>query len=242
VAVRRLRAVLRVAKPMLESGWVDDLRTELEWLGDQLSPVRDLHVLRGYLQRELHSLPSHQSRAGRQLLELLDQDHERAREALLGVLDAEQYLQLLASLDAAATAPPVRDTDVGVEQLAAKEFRKLRKLHRELSSDPSPAELHRLRIRGKRARYAAELAATATGAAAKTFVERAKALQDVLGEHQDAVVAEDAVTDLALRSGDPQACLAAGRIVERQQDRRRRARKAFPKAWKKLHRAGGRAW
>ena len=242
VAVRRSRAVLRVAKPMLDPEWVDGLRAELEWLGDQLAPVRDLDVLRDYLERELESLPPRQTLAGRKLLELLSGDHDRAREHLLEVLDGDRYLQLLAALDRAAAAPRVRDAEVSVEQLAGKEFRKLRTRHRRLPRDPSAAELHKLRIRGKRARYAAELAATTRGGAAKRFIKRAKALQDVLGEHQDAVVAEDAITDLAARSSDPQACLAAGRIIERQPERRRRARKDFPKAWKRVRRAGKRAW
>ena len=242
VAVRRSRAVLRVAKPMLDPDWVDRLRAELEWLGDHLAPVRDLDVLSAYLERELASLPSRQAHPAQQLLELLAEDHERARRVLLDVLDSDRYLQLLAALEAAATAPRVRAADVRVEQLARKEFRKLRKRRRRLGSNPSAAQLHALRIRGKRARYAAELAAPATGGAAKRFIDRAKVLQDVLGEHQDAVVAEGAIFDLAARAKSAGASLAAGRIIERQLDRRRRARDAFPKAWRRLGRAGDRAW
>ncbi len=36
VAVRRLRAVLRAARPMLDPEWVEGLRAELDWLGDHL--------------------------------------------------------------------------------------------------------------------------------------------------------------------------------------------------------------
>ncbi len=242
VAVRRSRAVLRVVKPMLDPGWLSRLRAELEWLGDHLAPVRDLDVLSVYLERELASLPSPEAYSGRHLLELLAEDHEQARRALLGVLDSERYLQLLAALDAAATAPRVQDAGVGVDQLARKEFRKLRKRHRRLRSDPSAGELHKFRVRGKRARYAAELAATTTGGAAKRFIDRAKVLQDVLGEHQDAIVAENAVRGLAARSRSAEASLAAGRMIERQQDRRRQARDDFPKAWKRLRQAGDQAW
>jgi CHAD domain-containing protein len=242
VAVRRLRAVLRAARPMLDPDWVDGLRAELEWLGDHLAPVRDLDVLRAYLEGELPTLPPSDSESGRQLLAPLRDDYERAREALLGALDSDRYLQLLDALDAAAAAPRVRDADIRVEELARKEFRRLRKRRRRLGPDPSAAELHKLRIRGKRARYAAELAASTRGGAAKRFIERAEAFQDVLGEHQDAIVAEKAVRGLAARARSTGASLAAGRIVERQQARRREARDAFPKAWKRLRRAGNRAW
>ena len=45
----------------------------------------------------------------------------------------------------------------------------------------------------KRARYAAELAGFAN------YVQAAKVLQDVLGEHPDAVVAAERLRDLATR-------------------------------------------
>jgi CHAD domain-containing protein len=116
---------------------------------------------------------------------------------LLDTLESDRYLNLLSHLDAAAAAPRVRDTRAVLEQLARKEFRKLRKHHRRLGGDPSAAALHEFRIRGKRARYAAELAARSRGAPATRFVARAEKLQDVLGQHQDAIVAEHELNKLA---------------------------------------------
>ena len=84
-----------------------------------------------------------------------------------------------------------------------------------------------MRKKGKRARYAAELAGW------KESVRQAKKLQDVLGEHQDAVVAAERLRELAAEAAPGQA-LAAGRLVEREQERRAVARAAWPKAWKKL--------
>jgi hypothetical protein len=51
-------------------------------------------------------------------------------------------------------------------------------------------ELHRIRIRAKRSRYAAEAFAPVAGRTARTFAERMKRLQDLLGEQHDAVVNE----------------------------------------------------
>ncbi|HXL43219.1 MAG TPA: CHAD domain-containing protein, partial [Gaiellaceae bacterium] len=42
VAVRRSRAILRGARPLLDEQWADSLRAELGWLGQALGPVRDL--------------------------------------------------------------------------------------------------------------------------------------------------------------------------------------------------------
>jgi hypothetical protein len=50
-------------------------------------------------------------------------------------------------------------------------------------------------------------------------------LQDAAGAHQDAAVAEERLRGLA----DPETALVIGRLVERQHDRRRQARKAWTK-------------
>jgi CHAD domain-containing protein len=72
-------------------------------------------------------------------------------------------------------------------------------------------------------------------------VREAKAFQDVLGEHQDAVVAEARLRELA-RSADPAAARATGRLVERLHLTRERARAGLPRAWRRLERAGAKAW
>jgi CHAD domain-containing protein len=64
-------------------------------------------------------------------------------------------------------------------------------------------------------------------------VKRAKKLQDVLGDHQDAVVAAGRLRALAAGS-TPELALVAGRLVEREEERRLEARAAWPKAWQKF--------
>jgi len=122
---------------------------------------------------------------------------------------------------------------VPLERIARKAFRRLSRAVDDLGPDPDEATLHELRITLKRARYAAELCAP--GKAGDRFLTRAKALQTLLGEHQDAVVAERHLRDLA---GDPSAAFVAGRIAERQRTRRKRVRKRLPKAWKRLRKSG----
>jgi CHAD domain-containing protein len=67
-------------------------------------------------------------------------------------------------------------------------------------------------------------------------VRRAKVLQDVLGEHQDAVVSEERLRTLAAAAPADQA-LAAGRLVDREQARHADARAAWTAAWRKLEHA-----
>ncbi len=54
-----------------------------------------------------------------------------------------------------------------------------------------------MRKAGKRARYAAELAGPVLGKKTKNSITRYQDLQDILGEHQDAVVAVDLLRRLA---------------------------------------------
>ena len=72
---------------------------------------------------------------------------------------------------------------------------------REGFPDLPDSALHRMRIQGKRARYAAELRrrprVRRTAQSARRFIEAARELQDVLGDHQDAVVAVRRLRELA---------------------------------------------
>ncbi len=77
-------------------------------------------------------------------------------------------------------------------------------------------------------RYAYELAGK------DAVVKRAKAFQDVLGEHQDSVVAETVLRGLATAPGK---ALAAGRLIEQEREKRADARAAWRAAWRRLERS-----
>jgi CHAD domain-containing protein len=233
VATRRLRSLLGSARPQ----WADPeraehLREELRWLGAALGEVRDRDVLISYLLEELASLE--EAAAFGALLELLDAEREEARTGLIDALDSERYRTLLDELD---RPPALRNGDL--RSTAAREHRRLAKsIDRLGGGEPSDEELHRVRIRVKRARYAAEAAG-----GSKRYIDRAKELQEILGEHQDAVVAESRIRDLLSRvRGTGRTALVAGRLIERQRNRRLEERRAWRKAWKRLERAGDAEW
>jgi len=64
------------------------------------------------------------------------------------------------------------------------------------------------------------------------YVKAAKVLQDVLGEHQDAVVAQERLRSLGVR--EPAAALAAGRLIERERQGAESRRAAWRAAWKRV--------
>ncbi len=233
VATRRARAFLRAAKELVDPDWADALRTELGWLGSMLGPARDADVLYEYLTDAVAGLGD-EAGAADGLLRALEKERSRARRAAVAALSRKRYLDLLDRL-AAAERPPLRPgVDVRLADLWWKEFRRTRKAFAELDKASPDDELHAGRIRVKRARYAAELARHELGGPGERFVDAAKKLQDILGDHQDSVIAEEWI----VRWGDasPESGAVVARLLERERKRRRKARRAWPDAWEKLAR------
>lgn len=236
VATRRARALLRAAGTIVDSGWAETLRAELAWLGKLLGPVRDLDVLIGHVAEEAGALAGADVRAIGTIRGRLGRQRGTARRALLAAMSEPRYFQLLDSL-AAAERAPAGPGSASLEQIAADAFERARKAKKALPPDPDDDELHAVRIEVKRARYAAELAEPVLGKAGDRLLRRAKVVQDVIGEHQDACVAEARIRELAV-SGGASAALAAGRLIERQQARKQAARAALPEAWRAFAKAG----
>jgi CHAD domain-containing protein len=241
VATRRARAMLRAARGVVEPEREEKLRDELAWLGGVLGDVRDLDVLIARLKEESQALEPAERAALKPLFARLTAERRKARSALTRALKSPRYTALLAGLAAQAVGQGTTNGEVKLDKRAEKEFGRLVKAMDELGSDPTDDELHEVRKKGKRARYAAELASPLAPKAAAKFVKRAKAFQDVAGEHQDAVVAEDKLRALSANAAAPEA-FAAGRLAERERERRETARARLPRAWKDLERAGNDAW
>jgi CHAD domain-containing protein len=242
VATRRLRAYLRAVRPILEGEWGEALRSELAWLGGYLGPVRDLDVLLARFQAACAGLPAPEQRAFSRLLPQLERQRQSARATMLTALQSARYLQLLTRLETAAHAPEVVSSNLTLAAMASAAFKRLRKAMSKLEPTASAEALHRVRIYGKRARYTAELALVTAGKPATRFLQQAKAFQDLLGEHQDAVVAETHLRALLRHTRGTLAAFTVGRLVERQQISRQQVRTALPEVWAQLARRGRKAW
>jgi CHAD domain-containing protein len=242
VATRRVRAILRAAGPLLASTWVRPLRDDLVWLGGLLGPVRDLDVQIASLRREAKMLDAHDRRPLIRFVNRLQSEREGKQGALLAGLRSARYVEFIERLVEAANEPSVIENNVTLKDIAAREFKRLRKTVGRLDATPTDSDLHRVRIKTKRARYAAELAESVVGHRATRFIRSAKALQDLLGKHQDAVVGEQRVRTLFAEAKGQRAAFTAGRIVERLRHRRDDARAAFRPLWNKVNRRGKKAW
>ena len=239
VAIRRSRAVLHAAGPALDRSSTDRVREELSWLAEHLAPARDADVLIANVTSELVSFGPDAIR-GRSLVASLDQRRRTAHDRVRDAVDSERFQRLLAALEPEATERWFVGAGTTVCAMAGRELRAARKHARRMADPPSDADLHRLRILVKRARYAAELLGASNKRVAR-FLDAAAALQALLGEHQDAVVAGRTLRDVATDADRIDAALVAGRLIERDELRCSRVRGEVPKAWKRFHRSGRRA-
>jgi CHAD domain-containing protein len=239
VATRRLRAFLRAARPLLDPEWAQPLREELGWLGSHLGPARDLDVMLVRLRDEVAALDG-DAGAAAGLLEELEEERGAAYGDVVATLEGERYYALLDRLEAASDPPSTGD-DTPLAKIFAKETKRMRKTFGKLGSHPEDDDLHASRIAVKRARYAADLAAHELGGAGEKFVSVAKQLQDILGDHQDAVVAQARIRDWAAGAHSTEAGFAAGRLVQLERDRMAAARATWEGVWQKLDRAARKA-
>ena len=240
VAARRSRTFLRATRDYVDPNWRRSLAQPLSRLSETTGPARDLDVLLDHLGAELAQLGEADQPGAAGLLATLGNRRDEAQRRLLEALDEESYQQLLARLH----LPPRLRAGVEaipLDRIARREFRALAKTIKRLGPRPEDSQLHELRISLKRARYAAELSA-ATGSSADLFFDAAKTLQGLLGEHQDAAVAESLLREATVIDKATAAAFVAGRIAERQPARMARAKNRIPAAWRRLRKRGSRLY
>jgi CHAD domain-containing protein len=209
IAARRLRSALTTTRPLFTEP-PDELREELRWLGQVLSPARDAQVIRERLEaaleaesRELVLGPVRQ-RLRAELVREERQGLANVREAL----DSTRYFRLLDALDTLAADLPLTPTTKAkarpvIGHLVKRDAKRLQRAVRAVAeSEPEGRDqaLHEVRKKAKRLRYAAELAAPAGGRRARRLAKRTKVIQQALGRHQDSVVARQRLRQLGAQA------------------------------------------
>jgi CHAD domain-containing protein len=245
-ATRRVRSVLATYRPLFDDTAVaEQVRTDLQWLGQELGRPRDAHVLREHLHETVGSLPPELA-LGPVLSRVdhtLGADHRDGLVAAVEALDSERYLDLVLALDGLVEAPPLGErgaepATTALPRILAGEVRRVTRAQRAIPPPGHPghdAAFHELRKKAKRLRYAADSAAPVLGRPARSLAKRAKALQELLGVRQDTVVARHRLRDLGV-----QAHLAGengftfGLLHELEVRRADEAEAQFARAWKRL--------
>ena len=248
VATRRLRSNLKTFRSLLDPVWVKHVRSDLKWLGSALGGLRDADVLAENLREAPPQL----------LLELANERASAARQ-LQTVLGSDQYLNLLDRLHVVTRTPPfaLGDGEHGEESparrvlptLVGDRWRGVRRQVRKSGPDPTDRDLHRIRIKAKQLRYAAEAAVSVIGKPAAQTASAAETVQTTLGHHHDAVATEtwlrqhaafvdqdDSISNVA------EIAFTAGALSADQHLRQRDFRRQWADSWKSLSTRKRRSW
>ncbi|APU40272.1 CYTH and CHAD domain-containing protein [Streptomyces sp. TN58] len=245
VATRRLRSALKTYRKVLDREATDPVGDELRWLAAELGVDRDQEVLAERLQAHLTELPpTLLTGPVRERLRTWNTARRSAsRRRALDALDSDRYISLLNTLDATLDAPPLLD---GAARSPRKTLRKavLRdyarlaaRIDSALALDEGrerDVALHEARKAAKRVRYAAESAVPALGKPAKRLAKAVKKVQSLLGDHQDSVVARDALrglADQATDAGEP--AFTWGLLYGREEALAERRERELPAVWAK---------
>jgi CHAD domain-containing protein len=244
IATRRLRVALELFGALLPPDRTERLRRELRWFAHALGAVRDLDVHADALREHVKTAGGDAAREIGGFELALRRDRTAAHEALRALLASDRYAALMASLvellDGAPSPAALRrwgsfTIGAGARHYLKRFRKRVLRPGRKVAPDTSADDLHRLRIRAKRLRYVFEFFSEPypeLGSAARA----AKALQDVLGEHQDARTARGRVLayQRALRKrqgSDAAAPAAVGAWGRAQNHRARQARAELAAEW-----------
>jgi len=238
VATRRMRSDLRTFAPFLDAGWSADLRAELGWLAGLLGHVRDADVLLARLRRRIATLPEASAASAGAVLTALEQERALALAELLDALRGDRYVQLLERLVLAVREPPLTTAAAGTAKdvlpdAARERWRRLARAAKALGRNPSARDLHAVRIRTKRCRYAVEAIEPVLGKRGASFARELARLQDRLGELNDAAVAEGWLREWG-RTRRGAAVFAAGELAGLELADAETARRRWRKAWKSV--------
>jgi len=244
VAARRLRSALATFRAVVEDDRFEGLKAELKWLADSAGEARDLDVF--LAETFAPALAADPARRGLAALgETLEQARSGAHARIAAAVASARFRELV--LEAAAWAETgawLTRTDTARErparafaaQALTRRRRKLLKRSRDLAALDDAAR-HKVRIEAKKLRYAADAFAPLFDAkAADRFLKPLKALQDDLGQLNDAATAERLVGRLAL---DAPAAFAAGRLAGERAARKPALVRAAAKALRQLEDADG---
>ena len=217
VACRRLRSTLRSYRSVLDREATDPIRADLKWLGGELGAERDQEVLMERLGARVAAEPPELvlGPVAARLKAWNVANASEARRRTLEALGSPRCLSLLDSLAALTERPPLRrkaarkPKKVMVKAILKEYDRLAERTAHALELAPGTERdtaLHEARKSAKKTRYATEPARASLGKPAKRFGKRVKAVQKVLGDHQDSVVARRALRELALAAhaaGEP---------------------------------------
>ncbi|GGV38651.1 CHAD domain-containing protein [Kitasatospora herbaricolor] len=245
VHVRRLRSALAAHRRILDRTATDPLDHELRWFGKVLGRARDTEVITERLGGQAEDLPptGHPAETAARVRSWSGARYREAHRATVRVMHGRRYFDLLDAVDRLAARPPLkgrasRGRAEARRMLDRQRRRTARRLEQALAlppGTPRDGRLHRARKAAKRARYAAESVTPFAGRPADRLRKRARGIQQPLGAHQDGVMGEQALAEIASAGpADDRSAFGLGILYARQRADAARQVKQAAEARKRL--------
>lgn len=211
VTTRRLRASLRLLAPVLTSGQARPIGKAIGRLARTAGAVRDRDVLLADLSRCAAALPEDQRPGLEQICAALRVERAEAHARLLAHFDSREHTEFVAAFATLMNDNSAWDNAPRVRDLAGSTLWRHYEALRAYDHGGLPAaiaDLHAMRIEGKRLRYVLELFADTFGPRADPVVAPLIDFQDHLGSLNDTDVARGLVTACAADEAARQAAAA----------------------------------
>jgi CHAD domain-containing protein/adenylate cyclase class IV len=247
VASRRLRTALRVFEHALPAARKAAFEKELRWITDALGPVRDLDVYLASLASHARDIAPDDVPHLADYRHVIEERRERARRTMLDALDSARYGRFKDRFRrwlnrGAPNRPRAPLAAAPVEQGAARLLLDVRdtvlKRGKRARKKTTVRRLHRLRIACKRLRYTCEWFSALYGKPYRKYIKAVRDLQDLTGDHHDAVVGSEQIRHVVHENGNIPATivLAMGQVLAEKREIIAQTEAAFPKAWKRFTR------
>jgi triphosphatase len=223
VAIRRLRSALTAFRDLLPKGERRRIVNQMRWIAHRFGQARDWDVFNGALLREVRGRMAG-DRAMTQFASAAKAARADAYAAVAETIASARYTESLLTLEGwwesgAWVQSLGEDRDEPALDYARRSLKKLHrrvyKLGERLDTLTEP-ELHELRKRAKKLRYAAEFFRSLFPAkAAKAYIRALSDMQDRLGTLNDGVAARQLLAQLEKRRNgmDPTVLARASGVI-----------------------------
>ncbi len=254
VAARRMRSALQAFGRILDREATRELTAELKWVAGELGGARDAEVMSERFAAILAEFPDELKLGPVEaaLTRSFERRQADARDIALAALDSERYLALHDRIDALLADPPVtprasrnakRELPKNVRRAYRRVESRMAEADRQPSGDSRDRALHETRKAAKRLRYATEAVQPTLGKPAVWLRKRLKAVQELLGEHQDTAVSRPVLRELAaqahLEGGNG---FTYGLMYASEAARAEQAENNLPSTWKRMRKRKNTAW
>ncbi|MGD8414363.1 MAG: CHAD domain-containing protein, partial [Candidatus Latescibacterota bacterium] len=244
VAVRRTRSCLSQMKGVLPPGITKDYLARFSELGRGSNRLRDLDVYLLSRKNYQSMLAEDVRHALNPLFDALADERDEAHAAVTRTIKGNEYRTLIKDWreTVAAFGSPAmkaKNSEVPVGKLSRRfirnRFGRVLALGGGIGAESPDADLHALRINGKKLRYLMEFFSSLyPPGEVGVFVKQLKRLQDNLGEFNDLSVQRAELHSFLQkhrRKATVETAAAIGALVARLEDRQKRVRDGFSEAF-----------